>query len=433
MFVGKDGMEPKLETGEGTLLGIPSECPPPTFHFAPPGGRDHLLGFKFPSIPGTPPVQDSLGARFSAAGIDGAGKPGQLPIEEWKTNLAVICGEFRRAEYHLARFNSALELLKSRRKLAGGPTFGDPEPARALYCEAVSYFSAVRTAVDIIVYVAARRTGASVTAAEEWKATKAICAPESPQPTKYDTDDIRALRRHKSWFETLNHYRNCMMHRGWHEQSFGYFDQSDKAPQANDPFHNIMLVPDLSTLKQGARPGKWTYRERRWLDALVSEIDAGTSAALEGLLQAWELPVPGPGQVPVQDRPTVFLTVPFVPSIMDGLSPPVLNVFLSEDAARLFFEGIRKQGEELPGISFREVRRTKLQGDGDGYLIAYDVASLGSMAELHLHEVRSGQVHISAAVGFCPSERNGPSQGLLWFQIPGSNLESVFVLSHAGR
>jgi hypothetical protein len=212
IVVGKDSVQLKPEAGEMILLGVPSECPTPNFHFAPPGGRSHLLGFKFPSIPGIPSVRDALGGPFSAAAIEGTGQSGHLPIEEWKTHLSVICGEFRRAEYHLVRFNLALELLKARRRVAGGPTFGDPEPARALYCEAASYFSAVRTAVDIVVYVAARRSGASIAAAEDWKATKAICTPASPQPTKYDTDDIRALRRHKSWFETLNHYRNSMLH-----------------------------------------------------------------------------------------------------------------------------------------------------------------------------------------------------------------------------
>jgi hypothetical protein len=193
-----------------------------------------------------------------------------------------------------------------------------------------------------------------------------------------------------------------------------------------------MLVPDLSPLKQGLRPDKWTYRERRWLDALVHEIESGTSAAVEDLLQAWGISIPGPGRMPQEQRPTVWLTVPFVPSIMDGDGrSPALHVFLSEEAARLFFEGLKIKNEDLRSFSFREVRRTKLQGNGDGYLIAYDVASLGAAAELHLHQVRDGRDHVSAAVGFCPSEKNGPSHGLLWFQLPGLNLEAVFVFSHA--
>ncbi|CAM4539708.1 hypothetical protein MYXA107069_35080 [Myxococcus xanthus] len=427
-------MESKVETEERVLLGVPSECPRPNFHFAPPGGCDHLLGFKFPSIPGIPPVRDALAKRFSAGSIDETGKLGRMPKEEWKTHLSVLCGEFRRAEYHLSRFGAALELLKSRRRLAGGPTVGDPEPARALYCEAAGYLSAMRTAVDIIVYVAARRAGASVADAEDWKAARAICAPSASLPTKYRTDDIRALRRHKDWFETLNHYRNCMTHRGWHEHSFGYFDRSDNTPQANNPFHNIMLVPDLGPLRQGARPDKWTYRERRWLDALVHAIESGALAALEDLLNAWELPETQPGRIPEEEQATVFLTVPFVPWVIDAKSPPVLHVFLSEDAARLFFEDFRKKSEEFRTFSFREVRRMKLQDDGDGYLVAYHSESLKSSAEVHLHTVLSEKDHVIAKVGFCPSaDNNGPSKGLLWFRTPDLNLESVFVFSHAGR
>jgi hypothetical protein len=431
MVVGKDTVQLKSDAGEKALLGVPSECPEPTFHFNPQGGRDHLLGFDFPSVPGIPPVRDVLAGRFGAAAQDGAGQPSQLTIDEWKAHLSVICGEFRRADYHLARFNSVLEVLKARRRMAGGPVFGDPEPARALYCEAASYLSAVRTAVDVIVYVAARRSGASIAVAERWKASEAICAAALPPPPKYDTDDIRALRRHKNWFETLNCYRNSMLHRGWHAQSFGYFDRSDAVPQANEPFHNVMLVPDLGSLKQGTRPDGWTYGEKRWLDALVREIESGTSAAMEDLLQVWNLPIPKPGRLSAEDHSRVFLTVPLVPPIQ-GQSPPVLHVFLSEEAGRLFIKGFEKGDLELRGCSLREVCRTKLQGTGDGYLIAYDAAVLGSVAELHLHEVQDGRDQVIAVQGFCPSARNGPSHEILWFQMPTVSLESVFVLSHAG-
>ncbi len=428
----KDILELQPEIEVAVLPGTPRECPSPTFHVCPPGGRDHLLGFKFPPIPGIPPVRDTLAGRFSAAAIDGAGQPGKMPVEDWKGSLSVLCGEFRRADYHLARFTSTLASLKARRKVAGGPVFGDPEPARALYCEAASYLSAVRTAVDIIVYVAARRSGASETAADNWEAAKAICAGAAPQPSKYDTDDIFSLRQHKGWFERLNLYRNSMLHRGWHEQSFGYFDQGDTALLANDPVHNIMLVPDLEPLRLRARPDRWTYRDRTWLDTLVREIEGGTSAALRDLLQVWRLPVPGSGTLPVEEHPTVFLTVPFVPPIQ-GQSPPALHVFLSQEAARHFFEHFKKQNMELLGCSFRELRQTTLHGEGEGYLIAYDAEVLGSVAELHLHAAHDGRDHIIQALKFCPSDRNGPSNQTLWFRLPGLNAEAVFVLSHEGR
>ncbi|NTX51858.1 hypothetical protein [Myxococcus sp. CA039A] len=352
------------------------------------------------------------------------------------THLSVISGELRRAEYHHERFVSVLELLKTRRRLVGGPTVGDPAPARALYCEAASYLSALRTAVDIIVYVAARRTGASAANADSWGATKLICSKPASPPKKHDTSDINALRRHKDWFETLNHYRNCMAHRGWHEQSFGYFDRSDTAPEANDPFHNVMLVPDLGPLRQGARPDKWTYRERKWLDTLVRDIESGAMAAFEDILNVWALPDHGPGRPPPADRPTVFLYVPFVPSMVEEQSPPVLHAFVSEDAARLFFDDFKKQGEDLRDFSFREVRRMKLAGEGGGYLIAYGSELAGNdVAELHLHTAQSGRDHVIAKLQFCPSaERmNGPYKGLLWFRTPALDLESILVFSHAGQ
>lgn len=355
-----------------------------------------------------------------------------MPVDEWKANLHTVAGEFDRADYHLVRFGWSLDVLKARRKIAGGPVFGDPGPARAVYCEAASYLSAVRTAIDILVYMAARRAGASVSTAERWKATNAITPIPAPSvPTKYDTDDIKALRRHKAWFETLNLYRNSMLHRGWHEQSFGYFEPADTAPEADSPVHNVMLIPDQALLKQGARPDTWTYADRRRLDALVHEIDSGAAAALNDLLNVWNIPTPAAGRIPIADQPTVFLTVPFVPPIQ-GQVPPVLHVFLSKTAARLFLQHFKKYNVELAGCSFRALRRTTLQGEGAGYVIAYDAQSLGSAAELQLIDVHLGRVRVVQTHAFRPGDRNGPVNQTLWFRLPTVDTDPLYVLTYVG-
>ena len=411
--------------------GVPDTCPFPVFDFCPPG-RPRLIGFVFPEVPGIPPIRDSLARRFHAAAASGDGLNGCMPSEEWTATLATIAGEFDRADYHRDRFHAVVEILKARRKVAGGPVFGDPAPARAAYCEAVGYLGAVRTAVDVVVYAAARRAGADVSAAEKWKASAAI-APVTgtgDPPSKYDTDDIRALRRHRHWFETLNLYRNCMLHRGWHDQSFGYFNRADSAPEANDPIYNVMLVPDLAPLKHGARPDKWTYQDRAWLDELVQEIHAGTELAVDDLLRVWAVPVPAPGKIPLEDQATTFLTVPLLRPIQ-GQSPPTLHVFLSKHAARLFLEHFQEHHVPLANCSYRAVRQMSLDGRALGYLFAYDASSLGESAELQILDVHLGKVRILETHRVSTTDQNGPLKGTLWIKLPSFPGDVVYVLDCA--
>lgn len=415
-------------------MGVPAACPPPDFHFAPHGGYSHLLGFRFPEVPGVPPIRESPARRLKAAATEGWGDAGQASVEDWKIGLSTIAGELERADYHLVRFEESLAMIKARRRVAGGPVFGDPPLARAVYCEAAGYLSALRTAIDIMIYWAARRAGATATSAEGWEAKKAIISVTTPgaPASKYDVDDIRAMRAHRNWFETLNHYRNCMQHRGWHDKSFGYFDRADTAPESDNPTFNVMLVPDQASLATGARPGSWTYKDRRWLDALVHEVAAGLDHMLSDVLVTWGLPEPLRGTIPFSEQPTVFLTVPFVTPIL-GQSPPALHVFLSKQAARKFLEHFKSRNLELEGCTFRALRRTILQGEGEGYLVAYDDQSLGSKAELHLVDVHNGRVVVVETHSFVPQDRNGPVSRTFWFRTPALDRDPLYVLAYAEK
>jgi hypothetical protein len=410
--------------------GVPKECPPIELQVCPPG-RGQLLGFRFPEVPGVPAARDSQARQFRAAAVDGAGLREQMPQDEWQSGLSTLAGELDRADYHLSRFGSLVDALKARRSVAGGPVFGDPGPARALYCEAASYLSAVRTAVDLVVYVAARRSGASIGAAEKWKASEAISVLNGTPPEKYDTADITVLRTQAAWFETLNLYRNAMHHRGWHEQSFGYFARGDTAPEANNPVHNVMLVPDFESLKNRARPHMWTYRDRRWLDRLVEDISSGAEITFSNLRRAWKLPETPPGKLPLEKHPTVWLHVPLALPI-EGQTPPALHVFLSKKAAKTFLEHHKKRGLELLECSFRALRRTTLQGNDIGHLFAYDANTLGSVAEVHLVEFKRGRIGILEKHRFVPSEKNGPVTGTLWLRLPTLDRDPLYILDYVG-
>ncbi len=409
------------------LAGVPDKCPQPEFQFRS-GNRPQLVGFRFPEVPGVPPLVDSAARRFKAAVATGDGDAAQMPVDEWHASLTAIAGEFDRGDYHLRRFTEILEVLKARRAVAGGPVFGDPAPARALYCEAVGYLSAVRTAIDIIVFVAARRSGRSINSAEDWSTTAAVCGSWTPgSQSRYDVDDIRALRAHRDWYDTLNLYRNCMLHRGWHEQAFGYFSRGDTAPEADDPQYNVMLVPDKAPLTQRARPEAWTYNDKRWLDVLIEETRSEADVVIEDLLTVWDVPAPAPGTMPEKEQPNVFLTVP-VGRPLAGQSPPVIHVFTSKKAGRAFYSYLHKRGYDLSGSQLRATRRMALEGCGRGFLLAYDAETLGGDAELHLMDVKYDEplrVHVEQ---FKTGDRMGPVEGTLWFQLPTFQREVLYIL-----
>jgi hypothetical protein len=76
-----------------------------------------------------------------------------------------------------------------------------------LIWEGIAFLGATRTAVDILVYIAARRAGESASSAWSWEASNAIspkCEPGGTPPTKYDVPEILAIRALGLWFDELN-------------------------------------------------------------------------------------------------------------------------------------------------------------------------------------------------------------------------------------
>lgn len=209
----------------GRQPGVPEECPLPNAFIRGPYGHG-LMGFRFPRVPGildTRPMRPS--ARFRRSVDRGEfGLRKSMPLKAWRAGLGSLVGEFGRAEYHFERFRDCVNLARARREVAGGPSFADFDVARAIYAEAVGYLSALRSTFDVIIYLAARRTGVDVgPASSRWKASVAIAPKPSDDTALYEgVEEVVALRRYRDTFDALNLYRNCMVHRGWHSQAFGY-------------------------------------------------------------------------------------------------------------------------------------------------------------------------------------------------------------------
>lgn len=244
---------------------VPSECPP-CLVIAGSEGKARLMMFRFPAILGVPPLEGDR--TLYGAEATKVGDFALMPEDEWWGCIRSLAGEISRADYHYKRFLETVDLARERRKVAGGSVFGDPEAARAIYCEAAAYLTAARTLVDLVVYVAARRNGCSPRAADEWEASRAII-PRADRPVEQryeNVSEVALLRSHADWFNTLNDYRNCMNHRGWSDQSFGYFDEADTAPERDNPLNNVMLLPNHASIGGRKRPHQWSYTERARLD-----------------------------------------------------------------------------------------------------------------------------------------------------------------------
>jgi hypothetical protein len=149
-----------------------------------------------------------------------------------------------RATYHRNRFEDIVRILAERRLEVGGTVSSDTCAKYAIF-EAAAMVTAARTAVDEILYIAARRSGASPTDAGGWKVDVAITCNLS-KDAHYHVPEVVALRGHLGWYEELNKYRNVLVHRGWRPQFGGFFPIGSTLPEASDPSRNLMLTPNAS-------------------------------------------------------------------------------------------------------------------------------------------------------------------------------------------
>lgn len=381
--------------------------------FTPEGVATRALAFSLPSIPGIPETDTLLLRGFR--GVAESAAFNMVPRDEAGATLAALTETIGRAAYHKARFTQCLEHAKARRQALGGPVVGDWHAVPPISREAIAYLGAVRTAVDIIVYLAARRVGKSERCAAGWAAQDAIL-PKSEQgqtrPSRYDLPEILAIRAHNPWFEEVNLFRNGTYHRGWKEDLSGFYSSGDSAEEASDPQYNAMLLPDMAVLRAKLFPHRWTFREKRRLDTMVDTCDTTFQNLLTHILtKIWMCDIPAPGTIPKEDQPNMMLYLP-APLILTYPDCRVVPVFDSRPAARAF----REYGNVAQQRVVRAIRPTRIGDDAPAFLIPIPCDDVQKPHEVRLYTLVGGLLQCEATVRVEPT-KDGPLKGLMSFQV----------------
>ncbi|MFZ5894768.1 MAG: hypothetical protein ACOY0T_27135 [Myxococcota bacterium] len=293
--------------------------------------------------------------------------------------------------------------------------------------EAIALLGAARTAIDILVYIAARRAGKSESKADEWEASDAISPKSKPgdmPPTRYDVPEILAIRARQPWFDELNVYRNVSYHRGMGGDTYGFYEKADTVAEAADPEHNAMLLPDLAKLRDRKRPHEWTYVDKRRLDDLVESTDSGLNDIVAHVfINIWNCTVPLPGKVPRAEQPNTILLLP-IPACLDAPNRRILPVFNSPRAAREFTVYGPLRGQ----LVMRAIRPTRVGAAKPEFLLPFGTDETSKAKEhlVHVYGMAAGKLALIASVPFDPSSA-GPVPGIVAVRPLNDDLRVLYV------
>lgn len=388
--------------------------------FKPDGYPYRGLAFQLPKIPGIPDPETSLagGLRTSSNAVAFSG----LLPDEAEATLSALAETYTRSRYHKLRFEDCLALANARRNVLGGPVVADFHAVMPVIWEAAAFLGTVRTAVDQLTYIAARRAGKSEASADGWAAHEAInpkCPPGGTPPTKYDVPEILAIRAKQPWFDDLNVYRNVAYHRGAGGERYGIYSSADTAEEASDPEFNAMLLPDIDPLRQRARPHSWTYKDKRRLDTLIADIDKTfTDLLVEIFTQVWGCQVPKEGTMPRSEHPEMFLYLP-MPVSLQAPDRCILPVFDSKVAARKF-----TLYPSNHGLVIRAVRPTKIGADPPFFLLP-TVLRENLPHEVHVYGMVGGELTLRGTVPVDPKEC--PLEGIIPIHVLDGSLRALYV------
>ncbi len=305
------------------MIKVPAENPPELLALGP-----GVAMYRLEPPPGFPFVDTQIAGMFREWEV---APGGVIPAEERATLLVSLATTITRATYHYRRFGFILGLLDERRRLSGHAS-GDTLGHFAVF-EASDMLGAARGAIDEIVYLAARMSGASEEHADRWAAYRLVT---QVPPAHHLVPAVLALRARAAWFLETNDYRNALTHRGSRNPiGTGYYPRNDVLPEARDPGMNLFLVPDRASIENHARPHLWTYRDGLRLEDLVARIYAGFEELLKAVGTAWGFVLPPEGTMPIEQRPNIVAHVA-TPVITWMHGTFYAGIFTTDEHARRF-------------------------------------------------------------------------------------------------
>jgi hypothetical protein len=339
------------------------------------------LGLRLAQPDGSPHVDDPVAALFRILGQLGgrsefegdryngfdATRLSQMARPEREALLVSLSTTVSRATYHYQRHLFLVERLVERRGATGFGR-GHDDLTRFAVIEAASMLGAIRGAVDEMVFIGARRHGASGDDDDGWRPYPLITC--RALVGDKDIEDLRVLRQYEAWFRELNDYRNALVHRGSRQTTgTGYYLAGDPFQEAGDPDFNVFLVPDRQSIGRHARPHLWTYNEKLRLEDLVRRVWEGFRSLLPEIGAVWGGVVPADGTTPVHLRPNYLVNVPRPAFFIARDDHMYAGVFTSRDRAEVFLRDFRTTD---PVGSVVPVRRCLL-GDGRRFYLSVPV------------------------------------------------------------
>jgi len=311
-----------------------------------------IFWYQLPFPPGFPFVDSLIARMIRALGSPSTGAPlNKIPDNERNELMLSLAQTLTRSEYHCQRLEYIINTAIQRKNLIGGTVCSD-QILHYAYYEAASMLIAVRSVIDQVFYIAARREGIPENKAKEWEVCKIINKASFDKNPEFNTEEARLLKgKHITWYESMNTYRNVIIHQGWkYTPALGYYEFDDLVPEAASAINNPLLLPDLDSIAGRNRPHKWTYNKQTRLDTFIKSIMKSAFAFIEEIGKAWGGTIPPDGNVPVNQRPNMTVIRPHSAVIVQ---PPncYLPIFSNKHKAEEFFR--QMHGQEPGNALFR--------------------------------------------------------------------------------
>jgi hypothetical protein len=275
----------------------------------------------------------------------------QIPLIERNAVLNSLAATLRQGDYHSSRFSSFRQALDARRASVPGDVVWDALGGY-VHFELRAYTGALRTSLDEIAYLIARRAGVASKRARSapWGTNELFTEEDDKTRT---LPEMNALKKHADWFDWLNAYRNSFYHHGWVSGS-GHYDVQEGGVASLDPSMNALLVPDRESLKGKGKPFEWTWTEKNTVDTLARRFDDGLQSFLRAVFEGvWQVSQPARGTFPDDEYPTMMVAVPGpVYGVVDGES--FVPLFSNRDTAIRFASG-RQHLHELRRLPIVEL------------------------------------------------------------------------------